>query len=299
MAEDGTWFTDGADLDKLAGAGSEGRGPNSAKRAEAHGLVDYWVGKAKGSFWPFLRKQEVLDGLHARIDKPDLIDQQSASLCGVAAFVRELAYDDPCQYGLLGALLYECGWGNLGRRRLTRVEPRMPTRLERVPRRKGTEMNHADWLVLASVRDAFNSYAYVNDVFEGLRGMTVGAMPQFFKAAGYENVTYDFDAVTPKGVANMEKASALFRSGYAVALFVHSSLLDKSTRLLPTAQHWVVLRSPIQLNYLWKPGQVGVRIEKLWTWGEERTIPPGYTPYLPLTEFAGYYYGYVAAKAVV
>src|SRR5262249_6627052 len=162
-------------------------------------------GKATGAFWPLLRKQEVLTGLHFRIEKPDLINQWSTNTCGVAAFVRELAYDDPVQYGLLAALVYEGAWGNLGRRRLRRVQPRLATRMERVPKRDGKEMNHADWLVLASVRDAFNSDAYVNDLFEPLRGMTVGSMPQFFKAAGYEDVTYDFHTVTPKGVANMEQ----------------------------------------------------------------------------------------------
>jgi hypothetical protein len=75
----------------------------------------------------------------AWIESPTRIDQYSANLCGVAAFVRELAYDDPVQYGLLGACLYEGGWGNLGRRRLKRVEPRVPTRMERVPRRDGKE----------------------------------------------------------------------------------------------------------------------------------------------------------------
>jgi hypothetical protein len=298
MADD-VPFTDVKELGQMDDAGSDGRGANTPKRTEAHGLVDYWVGKATGDLWPTLRKKDVLAGLHARIDKPDLINQWTANLCGPAAFVRELAYDDPCQYGLLAALLYEGGWGHLGRRRLKRVEPRLPTRMERVPQQKGAEMNHADWLVLASVRDAFNSTAYVNDVFEGLRGMTVGTMPQFFKAAGYDNVAYDYDAVTPKGVPNIEQANRLFRGGYAAALFIHSRLVEKETRVLPTANHWVVLRSPIQLNYALKAGGVGVRIDKVWTWGEEKSIPLGYEPYMPLAEFLACYYGYVAAKAVV
>jgi hypothetical protein len=280
--------------------GKTGRHVNFAKRAEGHRLVDYWVGKATGSKWPNLNKEKVRAGLHARIDNPNLIRQESTNLCGVASFVRDLAYDDPCQYGLLGALLYEGGWGNLGKRRVTRIEPSSPTRMERVPVRNGKEMDHADWLVLASVRDAFNSAPYVNDAFEGLRGMTLQAMPQYFKAAGYEKVYYQFHAVNPQGVKNMEQASGYFRSGYAVALLIHSSLLSTSTRVLPIGQHWVVLRSPIELNYVWKPGQAGVRIEKIWSWGEEHTVPKfGSQRYMPLTDFAAYYYGYVAARATV
>src|SRR5262249_33758834 len=152
---DEPYFSDEAELGKLADKGSEGRAPHAAQRAEAHRLVDYWVGKATGAFWPTLNKNEVTNGLHARIESPNRINQWNSNLCGVAAFVRELAWDDAVQYGLFGALLYEGGWGNLGRRRLKRIEPRQPTRMERVPKRNGKEMNHADWLVLASVRDAF------------------------------------------------------------------------------------------------------------------------------------------------
>jgi hypothetical protein len=296
---DEPYFSDEAELGKLADKGSEGRAPHAAKRAEAHRLVDYWVGKATGAFWPTLNKNEVTNGLHARIESPNRINQWNTNLCGVAAFVRELAYDDPVQYGLFGALLYEGGWGNLGRRRLKRIEPRQATRMERVPERDGRSMNHADWLVLASVRDAFNSTAYVHDVFESLRGLTLMEMPQFFRAAGYDKVNCDFDGVTPKGIANMEKASEFFRNGYAVALLVHAAVFKDSTRITPTANHWIVLRSPIVVNNLWKPGQVGVRIEKIWTWGEEKTIPSGYTAYMPLAEFVSYYYGYVAARAEI
>jgi hypothetical protein len=298
---DDPYFKDESELDKTVDKAAEGRKPNAAQRTEAHRLVDYWGGKATGASWPTLNKNQVINGLHARIESPNQIDQLNTNMCGVAAFVRELAYDDPVQYGLLGALLYEGGWGNLGRRRLKRIEPRLPTRMEQVPKRgDGRLMNHADWLVLASIRDAFNSFAYVHDVFERLRGMTSVEMPRFFQAAGYTNITYDWDAITPKGVENMEKASQLFRNDYAVALLIHSKMLEPdSTRYTPTSNHWVVLRSPIFLNYAWKPGQVGVRIEKIWTWGTEKTIPSGYKECMPLTEFMGYYYGYVAAKAEV
>src|SRR5262249_26473607 len=151
-----------------------GRPAKKAKRAEAKGLVDYWVGKATGSFWPTLDKAKVQAGVKARVDHPDQIYQASTRLCGGASLLRGLGWDDPVQYGLLGALLYQGGWGNLGKgHRLTRIEPRAPTRAQQVPTRGTEAMDHADWLVLASVRDAFNTFAYVHDKLEGLRGMTV------------------------------------------------------------------------------------------------------------------------------
>src|SRR4051794_31575732 len=108
---DESWFADSEELGKALEEGKAGRRGGFPRRAEAHRLVDYWVGKATGARWPRLDKAKVLAGLKARIDNPDRIQQKSTSLCGVAAFVRELAWDDPCQYGLLGALLYEGGWG--------------------------------------------------------------------------------------------------------------------------------------------------------------------------------------------
>src|SRR5262249_23695717 len=133
MAENDQTFTDSKDLDDLLGEGSTGRPANTAKRDEAHKLVDYWLNKATGTKWPRLTKWRVTRGLHSRINNPDNIYHHSTNLCGVASFARELAWDDPVQYALLGALLYEGGWGNLGKRSLTRVESSVATRLEKPP----------------------------------------------------------------------------------------------------------------------------------------------------------------------
>jgi hypothetical protein len=297
MSDYDNWFTDADELGQTLDKGKDGR-PQSGRQAEAVDLVNYWMGKAKGSWWPFLNGARVRAGLIERIYNPDLIYQSATSLCGVASFVRELAWDDPVQYGLFGAILFEGGWANLGHRKLKKVQPRELTRMEHAPLQSGVEMHHADWLVLASVRDAFNTDAYVNDIFEGLRGMTVGSMPEFFRAAGYDKVTYDYSATSTQGVKNMEAASDLLRNGYAVTLFVHSSLLDDSSRVLPTAQHWIVLRSPIDVNYAGGPGGVTVRVEKVWSWANEQSIPQSGGS-MPLADFQGKYYGYVAAKAHV
>lgn len=287
------------DADQLGLQGETGR-PQGPGHVRAMELIDYWVNKASGQLWPHLDKEKVRLGLIERVVNPDRIDQNKTNMCGVATFVRDLAYDDPVQYGLFGALLYEGGWGNLGRRGLTRVEPRLTTRLEKVPvNSSGTEMNHADWLVLASVRDHFNAFAYQNDVFEAVRGMTVDSMPQFFRTAGYDNITHDFSGTSTKGISNIERASDLFRQGFAVALLVHSTILDQSTRFLPTANHWVGLRSPIFVNRIWKPGEAGVRIEKIWSWAKEQSIPEQSSGFVSLQHFVNHYYGYVAGKAHV
>jgi hypothetical protein len=144
---------------------------HAAKRAEAHRLVDFWIGNASGSKWPTLRKEQVLAGLHARIDDPDLIEPQRANLREVASVVRELACDDPSEYALLAILLYGVGRATLRKRPSSRIEPDPQTRMAPVPIDNGKEMNHADWLMLASARDAVRATAGVNDAAEvGVEG---------------------------------------------------------------------------------------------------------------------------------
>jgi len=150
----------------LIGPGRMEGGAHAAKRAEAHRLVDFWVGNATGSKWPSLRKEQVLAGLHARIERPELIGLESGNFCEAASAVRELAYDDPSGYVFLAVLLFGLGSATSQKRPGVRIEPDARTRMAPVPMHNGKEMDHADWLVLASVRDTVRATTRPNDVAE-------------------------------------------------------------------------------------------------------------------------------------
>ena len=57
MSDYDNWFTDADELGQTLDKGKDGR-PQSGRQAEAVDLVNYWMGKAKGSWWPFLNGRE-------------------------------------------------------------------------------------------------------------------------------------------------------------------------------------------------------------------------------------------------
>jgi hypothetical protein len=157
MSDSSTHVPVAEGLARRTGPERRGRVGNPAQRAKAHHLVDFLLGSASNSLWPNLDKEQVLAGLHARIDDPDLIEHASMEFLAAAFLARELAATDPFQYALLAALLYGLGWGSLQARPARHIQPEARTRLHCFPVYQGQAMDHADWLVLASLRDVLRS----------------------------------------------------------------------------------------------------------------------------------------------
>jgi hypothetical protein len=299
-------FDDADDLDRELQVQER---PRSGNRAYAHELLDYWLDQeSQVRHWPNLSKGRVRRGMHARIDDPDLIKQGPTGLCGPAAFLRALARQDPCEFALFGGLLYSCGFANLGRRGkiFKKVEPRLGTKASPVP----PDMEHTDWLILASLRDAYNAaFTYRWDWLNQAVGMTVSTMADFFRGAGYSHVVESlggssiFKGSVSKGIENIDKANWYFEHGYQVAILIDAEILKTAKPgPSPFANHWVGLRSVIEVNRFrgnsWTPNEserIGVNVADVWSWGETHRIPP-YPQYMPFDDFVRCYYGYVAAK---
>jgi len=277
------------------------------RRDYAHELLDYWLDKSKTKHWKYLNKKWVRNGLHNRISHPNWIKQGPTGLCGPAAFMRALAREDPCEFALFGGMLYSFGYANLGQhgRIFKKVAPRAQTKWSILPPR----MAHSDWLVLASLRDAFNVHPYHWDAFNQINGMSVGSVSDFFRTAGYSRVVENlggsgiFKGGVNKGLENIDKANWHFRHGYHVLLLVDSQILktpDPGGSIV--ANHWIGLTSMIDVNLFWKRmlqnpvRRIGVRIPEVWSWGQKQPIPP-YLEYLSYEDFTKCYYGFVAAKA--
>jgi hypothetical protein len=306
------YFTDADQLDDVL-KGKERR--QSSDQAYAHELCDYWINTTKTVYWPTLSKKAVREGLHARIDNPDLIKQGPTGLCGPAGFLRALSYDDPCEFAKFGAIIFSGGWYNLGKGRkgLKMIKPSDATRMSEVP----PGMDHADWLILASLRDAFNSvFDYKWDWKNQMTGMSVHSVADFFKAAGYSTVVENlggaglFAGSVSKGYDNIEKANAYFLKGFAVVILIDADLLKTATPgTSMVANHWIALRSTIDVNRFWKKpsgnqsSQIGIQIPEVWSWGDKKRVPPypdGKSSgdfYMAFEDFCKCYYGFVAAKA--
>ncbi|HKA17957.1 MAG TPA: hypothetical protein VKN18_06530 [Blastocatellia bacterium] len=264
----------------------------------------------KDSIWLNVCRNKVADGLDARILDPNKINQSKTNVCGIAAFVRDWAEDDPIAYAWLGISLYEAGWGRIGRGKMLGKEVRPSSHLRSSPipyqenyygNGHAKEMNHADWIVLASIRESFNNvFAYTaNDPLEMVSGMTLPSeVVKTFKAAGYTSVVDKTNWALGEGFDNVQEASSRFKNKEKVVLLINMRMLKDSTidteaAVVRTSDHWVGLLSPIEL----KLSGTGYRVSgfDVFTWGEKRRVPQTTTDFA-FTAFLKNYYGFIAAK---
>lgn len=264
---------------------------------------------AKDGIWLNICRNKVADGLENRIYFPNNINQMNTNICGVASFVRQWIKDDPVGFAWLGISLYENGCGYIGRGKYhgkdirpskeLKNSPVPATPLENHPG-YGVEMNHADWIVMASIREAFNSvFDYSAD--EGIFAIKAWNFPSevvaTFKAAGYVNVVNDTDWAEAKGWDNLVEASNKFQNNWRVVLLINSRMLsdDKlgTEAFIATSDHWVGLQSAINVTLV--GSEYRVSPFKVFTWGKEKKVPEKLAN-VPLELLLKNYYGYIAAK---
>lgn len=264
---------------------------------------------AKDGLWLNVCRNKVAAGLENRIYFPDNINQLNTNICGVAAFVRQWILDDPVGFAWLGISLYENGCGYIGKGKYHGKDIRPSKELlnSAIPYTTsenrpglGREMNHADWMVMASIREAFNSvFNYSAD--EGIFAMKAWNFPSevvaTFKAAGYTNIVNDTEWAGTKGWESLMEASNKFRNKWRVVLLINMRMLDDkklgTEAFIATSDHWVGLQSPIELTVAGSEHRV--LPFKVFTWGKEKKVPEA-LPSAPLSALLKNYYGYIAAK---
>jgi hypothetical protein len=264
---------------------------------------------AKDGIWLNVCRNKVADGLENRIYFPNNLNQLSTNICGVAAFVRQWIQDDPVGFAGLGISLYETGKGVLGRGKYQgkAISPSPELRNSTIPNspiknRPGIalEMNHADWIVMASIREEFNAiFNYSAD--EGPFAIKAWNFPSevvaTFKAAGYVNVVDDTSWGKNKGWENLMEASNKFQNKWRVVLLINARMLDDQTintqALVDTSDHWVGLQSPIHMTVVGSEHRISQF--KVFTWGKEKKVPAASSD-VPLKALLKNYYGYIAAK---
>jgi hypothetical protein len=274
--------------------------------AWAHELINQFASRVGESVWLNVRDRGlVAAGLHARVDNPDTIDQGATNVCGIVGFMRNWAKDDPVDFAWLGIQLYETGRGRVGRGQFCGkvVAPSPELKNHSVPQ----GMDPADWITLASTREAFNSVFKYPDPFIGETLSAINFPSDVvagFKAAGYTHVTDRTSWNKSVGYDNANDASDKFLQDYRVVLLINARLLNDDTArtqaVVPTSDHWVGLCSEIGMNLWWhrdapvEADRVGVRL-KVNSWGKPVSVPNN-GDYLPLKTFVNHYYGFVAAK---
>jgi hypothetical protein len=294
------------------------QGENPMSKAQAKQLIsEHLTGRGNGYYWPKLQEEKVATGLTVRIDSPDLIYQAQANLCGMASFVHDLVETDPVMYAWVGIHLFKNAAAKLGRgERGMVIKASVDTRSSPLP----PGMNHADWVLLASLRDHSNKvlkYAYnakiplLSDIpILGLLGQPFIAEPiaainwpadleTLLRAAGFKHVSNQADTTSLAGYASMERMSKFYEAGYQVMMLISNSMLDGG-KPTATAEHWVTLESKIDENLFGiktSPPSSGVTFTIFNPAKRAKWRVPG-TPgtYLPLRQFLDNYYGFVAAR---
>jgi hypothetical protein len=292
------------------------------QKQDAKDTVEDFRSQNPSGVWLNIDANRFANSLIARIDHPDLINTQIVNLCGPGAFVRFVAQDDPPAYVRMGLQLYRDGKTVLpGKGPLTGrvVTPGYDLRNYPVPQR--SDLDPADWIMLASIRDSENIFFDFQDIGAGVAGITTpSTMQSWFEKAGYKEIINEANIWFTKDRQNAIRATNLRNRGYKVTLLISANMLfrvdpDKGApdesfghkvwrtvwgedqqdvaSLYP--DHWVGLADDIK--FLHAPGSVHGRVEtKVHSWGHIMDVPRDAS--YPITEpqFLANYYGFIAVK---
>ncbi|MEX2189034.1 MAG: hypothetical protein WD875_19660 [Pirellulales bacterium] len=300
---DTDWFTDADELGKKSGLGT--RNTPAVDRAIA--LAEAFGKRPGGGMFKLLERQKIAKGLVKRLNEPNSFDQGSTWLCGIATFVRVWAFDHPVEFVTLAVDLFEKGKGKLvghgkyGGKTITpskELRDSPPAKLS-----NNDDFNHADWIVLASIREAFNdvfNYSADEGVFRIKAWNFPSDVEREFKAAGYTRVINKAaNGVGGGGFQNFSEAADLYERDWRVILLINSRLLSAkpedvaSTGVLNTSNHWVGLNSSIVVNTF--NNKALVYPFDVYSWNRIHTIPDWKKP-IAFATLDVSYFGFVAGK---
>jgi hypothetical protein len=235
-------------------------------------------------YFPKLDRDRVGIDLLFRIGNPEIMNQDTAGLCGPVALLYGLASDSPRTYAQYAVDLYENGKARIGD---IFVAPSTSCRTYSPP----SSMSPADWLAAASLRDSDNWWFDVDDVKVGFSaGSTIGEIEKWFVQAGYSDVGSKGNMVSGLDPSDINDLNRYQGEGRRVVLRINSKMLYAKTQNETTyrGNHVVVLRSPIIRT------PQGVQLT-VFTWAQgEFKVPQGGA--LSEKDFLGNLYGYVAGK---
>jgi len=262
-----------------------------AAQDEARKLVDEFAARTRsgGGLWLHIKRADLAAGLRARVENPDLISSGGTSLCGPAAFAHDLAIDDPVSYVKAAIDLWEAGSAVIGTQS---IRPKKDLKYYKLPPTKN--INPADWILLASMRDTDNWFFDYQEEGDDLAAITMPhTMEKWFKQAGYTEVLNDTNTVVCKDLANARKASSLFSKGYKVCLFINADMLyaEKHNNASLIPDHWVGLYTAMTISGIAEDPASKVTF-KVYTWGGAQSVPESGD--LSIKHFLSNYYGYIA-----
>jgi hypothetical protein len=273
-------------------------------------------GTGRGKYWPKLNEEAVAAGLIARVDDPDLMYQSASNICGMASFCHDLAESDPVQYVWLAIYLFIQASGKLGRgAQAIVVTASIECRSSPLP----NNMNHADWVIMASLRDYSNAwlkYRYdakipvlgdipiIGPLFRSWMAEPIAGinwpddLEKLLKAAGFTKVVNAASVTAKGGYRNLILSGEYWAAGYQVMWLISNAMLEGGSGT-PIAEHWVTLESKIEEN-LWAfkgaASEHGVNFTIFNPANHRKYKVPEKYEYMPLAQATNNFFGFVAAR---
>ncbi|NEU73221.1 hypothetical protein PI95_011765 [Hassallia byssoidea VB512170] len=197
--------------------------------------------------WATLDKNQVLADMRSRVLDPFLVNQGGQPFCGPASILFELIRKQPLRYVQICRSIFETG-GFQGQ--TTRIKASQTL----VKSRGRLRLSQADWMVLATLREAENSIFNIEvespDIIRNLSGMTKSWEMKGWtrEVLGYRKVKYIHTYLFGEYEALNEASAVIDSGGVAFGLITASGLLGGKKPFLPYPNHWITILGNISFK---------------------------------------------------
>ena len=257
----------------------------------AQAAIDRFEQSPQLGVWPFLQKANIIGDMRIRVADPFQVNQGGQPFCGPAAILFELIRRNPVRYVQICQQLFETGV-IAGTTQTISADSVL-----RQNSRGDLHMEQADWMILATLREAANLLFPVEPnappLFRNMAGMTKPweMLGWCLQILGYSQVQQINVFLMQDQNALQSIDKVLQAGGVAFALITAEGLLEDKVSL-PLPSHWVSLLGDVKLDknlvsfdlYTWSQKQhleVDVEKFKKYFWVAITALP---ISDLPLTQ---------------
>lgn len=208
--------------------------------------LDAFRDSSEPGVWRHLPKDTLLADVQQTVHNPFEVRQVKTPLCGPAAVTFELVRRDPTKYVDLCRSLFETG-------RYDTRETEIRTSKTLRNSRPNATTSAADWLVLASLRDAENGLFAV-DGEAGELAMSVMGVTMPWEMGGWARELLGFETVDYEGTAFYGELDALRAAKRAVDrggvafLLVDADVVRSRPPSIGIPNHWVVFLGDLYVD---------------------------------------------------
>ncbi|MEM6256610.1 MAG: hypothetical protein AAF821_27195 [Cyanobacteria bacterium P01_D01_bin.156] len=198
--------------------------------------------------WLYLKKEQIIREMRSRLHNPFNVNQGQQPFCGPASILFELIRKFPLRYVELCQNLFETGGFQAQTRRIQTSEAL------REASQGNLRMGPADWMVLATLREAENLIFPVEpnapEIVRNLAGMTKSwEMKGWVRdILGYANVHYMHTYVL-RDLSAVRKAQKIIdQGGVAFGLITANALLGNKPPKITVPDHWITIVGDVNIQ---------------------------------------------------